>query len=90
MGKPVNISLDQVIPGWTEGIQKINRGGKIRLFIPSALAYGDDGPARHPSGRHAGFDIELLGIKPPGSLRLRPVIGPSGTNPGGNALRRGL
>jgi FKBP-type peptidyl-prolyl cis-trans isomerase len=63
-GQPAEFQLDQVIPGWTEGIQKINRGGKIRLFIPSGLAYGDEGRPGIPPGATLIFDVELLDIKP--------------------------
>jgi FKBP-type peptidyl-prolyl cis-trans isomerase len=62
-GKPVEIALNQVIPGWTEGLQKINAGGKIRLYIPPQLAYGDNGQQGIPPGSTLIFDIELLGFK---------------------------
>ena len=35
--------MDEAIPGWAEGMQKINKGGKIKLYIPPQLAYGDVG-----------------------------------------------
>ncbi|MEO5957853.1 MAG: FKBP-type peptidyl-prolyl cis-trans isomerase, partial [Opitutaceae bacterium] len=38
--EPLTLPLTQVIPGWTEGLQKIGKGGKIKLHVPSALAYG--------------------------------------------------
>jgi FKBP-type peptidyl-prolyl cis-trans isomerase len=66
-GKPVEFQLDQVIPGWTEGIQKVAKGGKIKLFIPSSLAYGDQGRPGIPPGSTLVFDIELLDIRPSGS-----------------------
>ena len=42
-GKPVTFPLNRVIKGWTEGVQKIKEGGKIKLVIPSDLAYGAAG-----------------------------------------------
>lgn len=63
-GQPAEFALDQVIPGWTEGIQKIDRGGKIRLYIPPDLAYGDDGRQGIPPASALVFDVELLDIKP--------------------------
>ena len=62
-GQPVEFPLDQVIPGWTEGIQKINKGGKIKLYIPASLAYGDDGRPGIPPGATLIFDVELLDFK---------------------------
>jgi FKBP-type peptidyl-prolyl cis-trans isomerase len=66
-GEPAEFPLDQVIPGWTEGIQKVNKGGKIKLYVPPALAYGDDGRPGIPPGSTLIFDVELLDIKPGGA-----------------------
>jgi FKBP-type peptidyl-prolyl cis-trans isomerase len=62
-GEPVDVQLDQVIPGWAEGLQKINQGGKIRLYIPPDLAYGDNGQGSIPPGATLIFDVELLDVK---------------------------
>ena len=61
-GGPVDLALDQVIPGWAEGIQKINKGGKIRLYVPSSLAYGDQGNQSVPPAATLIFDVELVDI----------------------------
>jgi FKBP-type peptidyl-prolyl cis-trans isomerase len=63
-GEPVEFELDQVIPGWTEGLQKISKGGKIKLYIPPQLAYGDEGRQGIPPASTLVFDVELLEIKP--------------------------
>ena len=63
--QPVEFELDQVIDGWTEGIQRINKGGTIKLYIPANLAYGDQGRPRIPPGSTLIFQIELLDIKRP-------------------------
>jgi FKBP-type peptidyl-prolyl cis-trans isomerase len=64
-GAPAVFPLDGVIPGWTEGIQKVNRGGKIKLYIPSALAYGPRGqPPTIPPDSALVFEVELLDINP--------------------------
>jgi FKBP-type peptidyl-prolyl cis-trans isomerase len=62
-GEPVEFQLNEVIPGWTEGLQKISKGGKIKLYIPPQLAYGDEGRERIPPASTLVFDVELLDIK---------------------------
>lgn len=61
--EPAEFPLDQVIPGWTEGIQKINKGGKLKLYVPADLAYGDAGRPGIPPGSTLVFDVELLDFK---------------------------
>jgi peptidylprolyl isomerase len=62
-GQPANFSLGGVIKGWTEGVQLMTKGQKMRFWIPGSLAYGDK-PARPgtPSGPLV-FDIELIDFK---------------------------
>jgi FKBP-type peptidyl-prolyl cis-trans isomerase len=63
-GKPAEFPLNKVISGWTEGLQKISKGGKIKLYVPPQLAYGDDGRPGIPPGAVLIFDIELLDVTP--------------------------
>jgi peptidylprolyl isomerase len=62
-GEPTSFGLNQVIPGWTEGVQLMVVGEKTRFWIPGKLAYGDE-PKRPgaPSGQLT-FDVELLDIE---------------------------
>lgn len=62
-GQPAEFPLSDVIPGWTEGIQKVKKGGKIKLYVPPHLGYGDDGRPGIPPGSTLIFDVELLDIK---------------------------
>jgi FKBP-type peptidyl-prolyl cis-trans isomerase len=66
-GQPVEFPLNQVIPCWTEGVQKMKVGGKARLVCPSGIAYGDAGrPPVIPGGATLVFEVELLEVaKPP-------------------------
>lgn len=62
--EPIVFGLNQVIPGWTEGLQLIGKGGKIKLFIPSKLGYGARGAGNMiPPFSTLVFDVELLDIK---------------------------
>jgi len=59
--EPVDFPLNQVIPGWTEGVQLMVEGEKRRFWIPGKLAYGDSPPPGAPAGTLV-FDVELLKI----------------------------
>ena len=66
---PLEIPLNQVIPCWTEGMQKMKVGGKAKLVCPSDIAYGDQGRPGIPPGATLVFEVELLGINPPTSAK---------------------
>lgn len=63
-GEPLSFRLDGVIPGWTEGLKHIQKGGKIQLVIPPEQAYGKTGVPGIPANSTLVFDVELLDIKP--------------------------
>lgn len=73
--EPTSFPVDQVIPGWTEALQMMKVGSKWKLFVPSELAYRDQG-AGADIGPNATlvFEIELLGIEQPRvpSGRIQP------------------
>ncbi len=59
---PVSFPLGRVIAGWQIGIPLIQKGGKIRLLIPSGLAYGPDGYLSIPPNTVLDFEVELADV----------------------------
>jgi peptidylprolyl isomerase len=59
-GSPLTIGLNQVIPGWTQGVPMMVAGDKMRLWIPAALAYGEKPPRPSDPAGDLVFDLELI------------------------------
>lgn len=74
--EPVEFPLNGVIKGWTEGMQLIGKGGKITLWIPAELAYGQRGAGQDIGPNEAlCFDVELLDVTP--AAPAAPVVEPA-------------
>lgn len=64
-GEPVTFKVQEVIPGWIEGLQLMKTGGKYTFYIPSKLGYGEFGAGPTiPPNSVLVFDVELLEILP--------------------------
>lgn len=65
-GEPATFSVSGVVPGFAEGVQLVGEGGKVKLYIPPALGYGDNvqpgGPI--PPNATLVFDVEMIKINP--------------------------
>src|SRR5690606_18076129 len=60
---PVLVARGQVIPGWDEGLQLLNKGSKAKLILPSSLAYGPQERPGLPANSVLVFNVEVKDIK---------------------------
>jgi FKBP-type peptidyl-prolyl cis-trans isomerase FkpA/FKBP-type peptidyl-prolyl cis-trans isomerase FklB len=79
-GQPAEFPVNGVIKGWTEALQLMKPGGKMKLAIPPDLAYGPSGRPGIPANSVLLFDVELLAVQP---AKAAGPAGPAAKSPHG-------
>jgi FKBP-type peptidyl-prolyl cis-trans isomerase FkpA len=62
-GQPASFVLNQVIPCWTQGVQKMKVGGTAKFTCPPETAYGSRDLGKIPPNSTLNFEVQLLGIR---------------------------
>ena len=63
-GAPAQFALEQTLDGWYEALQRMPAGSTWKIFVPSALAFGEDGAHHHAPFETLIFEIELISVQP--------------------------
>jgi hypothetical protein len=87
-GGPAALPVSGVIPGWTEALLQMKKGGSYRLWIPPELAYGPQGAGNGviPPNSVLDFDVTLVDVAPNAALGMgMPGMGGAGAPPPGSA-----
>ena len=80
-GQPATFGLNQVIPGWTEGLQFMKEGGKTTFYIPSNIAYGSRAQGKIAANSTLIFDVELIQVEPVEGVGTPPPPPPPAAAP---------
>jgi len=92
-GQPAQFPVGGVIHGWTEALQKMNVGSKWKLFIPSELAYGENGQRGIPPNSVLIFEVELLAAQaqppPPAAVNAQPLTSDIIKVPSAEEMKKG-
>ena len=92
-GQPAQFPVGGVIHGWTEALLKMNVGSKWKLFIPSELAYGQNGQRGIPPNSVLIFEVELLAAQaqpqPPAAVNAQPLTSDIIKVPSAEEMKKG-
>ena len=92
-GQPAQFPVVGVIHGWTEALLKMNVGSKWKLFIPSELAYGENGQRGIPPNSVLIFEVELLAAQaqppPPAAVNAQPLTSDIIKVPSAEEMKKG-
>ena len=90
-GQPASFPVGGVIPGWTEALQLMKTGAKWKLFIPSELAYGENGQRGIPPNSVLVFEVELLSVQaaPPPAAPPQPLTSDIIKVPSAEEMKKG-
>jgi FKBP-type peptidyl-prolyl cis-trans isomerase FklB len=93
-GQPASFPVGGVIHGWTEALEKMNVGSKWKLFIPAALAYGENGQRGIPPNSVLIFEVELLSVQaapppPPAAAPAQPLTSDIIKVPSAEEMKKG-
>jgi len=93
-GQPASFPVGGVIHGWTEALEKMNVGSKWKLFVPAALAYGEQGRPGIPPNSVLIFEVELLSVQsapppPPAAMAPQPLTSDIIKVPSAEEMKKG-
>lgn len=86
--EPATFQLENVIPGWQEGVPMMREGETWEFVIPSSLAYGPETRGPIPGGSTLNFKVRLLWVATPAPEPVKPASAPAAAKPAAPAAKQ--